>query len=59
MRKCLEAALARVDGRCECSYGDSCYGCLRGYSNQFAHTHLKRGPVQQFLSEVLAQWRSQ
>jgi superfamily II DNA/RNA helicase len=57
MRECLEAALARVDGRCGCGDDDSCYGCLRSYSNQFAHTHLRRGPVRQFLGEMLDLWR--
>lgn len=56
LRACLEAARARVDGACGCGEDDSCYGCLRSYSNQFAHTRLRRGPVHHFLTELLDLW---
>jgi len=60
LRKTLEAAHKRVSGVCKCgveSGGDtSCYGCLRSYRNQFAHQHLKRGPVLRYLDEILAKW---
>ena len=52
---CLKTARTRVDGVCGCGENDSCYGCLRSYSNQFAHTHLRRGPVHHFLTELLEQ----
>ncbi len=38
--KVLDAAKERVRGNCGCS--SSCYGCLRSYRNQFAHTQLNR-----------------
>jgi Helicase conserved C-terminal domain/MrfA Zn-binding domain len=56
-RMTLEAAYRRVEGGCECGEDTSCYGCLRSYRNQFAHTHLKRGPVKQYLSRILAEWK--
>ncbi|MEW6047023.1 MAG: DEAD/DEAH box helicase [Bacillota bacterium] len=56
LRACLEAARARVDGACGCGEDDSCYGCLRNYSNQFAHTRLRRGPVHRFLTELIDLW---
>jgi hypothetical protein len=37
----------------ECGEQDGCYGCLRNYRNQFAHQHLKRGPVMSYLKTVL------
>ncbi|NPV81718.1 MAG: DEAD/DEAH box helicase [Firmicutes bacterium] len=58
MRSAVEAALQRVSGRCGCGYNDSCYGCLRSYSNQFAHTRLRRGPVMTYLDGLLRLWRS-
>ena len=36
----LRAAKERVQGNCGCD--SSCYGCLRSYRNQFAHSHLNR-----------------
>lgn len=53
LRRCLEEARGRVDGRCGCSEDQSCYGCLRSYRNQFAHRHLARGPVLELLNTVL------
>jgi hypothetical protein len=52
-RMSLEAAQRRVGGSCECSEDTSCYGCLRSYRNQFAHTQLRRGHVKRYLVEVL------
>jgi hypothetical protein len=55
----LRAARDRVDGRCGCGGGPegkgetSCYGCLRNYRNQWAHEQLRRGPVLQFLRQLL------
>uniref|UniRef100_A0A7C1J7H9 DUF1998 domain-containing protein n=1 Tax=Ammonifex degensii TaxID=42838 RepID=A0A7C1J7H9_9THEO len=56
MRACLEAAYGRVQGGCGCGENDSCYGCLRNYTNQFAHQKLRRGPVKDFLDQLLAEW---
>jgi len=56
LRDCLEAALARVNGGCGCGENDSCYGCLRSYRNQFAHQHLRRGPVMRYLKTLLELW---
>lgn len=50
----LKAALYRVNGQCGCDWGTSCYGCLRTYSNQFAHQHLQRGPVLDYLASVMS-----
>ena len=36
----LHNARERVRGNCGCD--SSCYGCLRSYRNQFAHSHLNR-----------------
>ena len=57
LRDCLEAALIRVNGGCGCGENDSCYGCLRSYRNQFAHQHLRRGPVMRYLKTLLELWR--
>jgi len=57
LRDCLEAALTRVNGGCGCGENDSCYGCLRSYRNQFAHQHLRRGPVMRYLKTLLELWR--
>ena len=57
LRACLEASLARVHGVCGCGENDSCYGCLRSYRNQFAHQHLKRGHVMQYLKTLLEKWK--
>ena len=51
------AALERVNGSCGCGENDSCYGCLRSYRNQFAHQHLKRGPVMHYLKTLLKKWK--
>ena len=40
LRQALRNALGRVSGDCGCD--SSCYGCLRSYRNQFAHTFLNR-----------------
>ena len=39
-RDIVRAAVKRVEGKCGCD--SSCYGCLRSYRNQFAHSHLDR-----------------
>jgi hypothetical protein len=57
LRACLEAALERVSGDCGCGEDDSCYGCLRSYRNQFAHQHLRRGPVMHYLKTLLEEWK--
>lgn len=56
LRACLEAAQKRVSGNCGCDEDTSCYGCLRSYRNQFAHQHLKRGPVMHYLERILSEW---
>jgi hypothetical protein len=53
LRACLEYAMKRVSGSCGCADITSCYGCLRNYRNQFAHQHLQRGPVRQYLTALL------
>jgi len=57
MHNCLQAACKRVEGGCGCAPSTSCYGCLRHYRNQFAHPHLARGPVHEYLESILRQWR--
>jgi len=57
LHACLEAAFERVNGGCGCGENDSCYGCLRSYRNQFAHQHLKRGPVMYYLKTLLKEWK--
>ena len=52
----LAAAYRRVEGSCDCGEETSCYGCLRSYRNQYAHTNLKRGPVKQYLAKLLSAW---
>ena len=47
----LRNAKARVEGNCGCD--ESCYGCLRGYRNQFAHPYLRRTAALEFLSAAL------
>ncbi len=49
----LREAHQRVGGACGCAETTSCYGCLRSFSNQFAHPNLQRGPVAAYLAEVL------
>jgi hypothetical protein len=56
LRASLEAARQRVVGGCGCDLQASCYGCLRSYRNQFAHRHLKRGEVLQYLEQMLQGW---
>jgi hypothetical protein len=56
LRTTLEAALDRVGGACKCGEDTSCYSCLRSYRNQFAHSHLRRGPVKRYLEEILKKW---
>ena len=58
LHACLTAAMERVNGSCGCGEDDSCYGCLRSYRNQFVHQYLKRGPVVQYLKDLLTNWRS-
>lgn len=53
LTEALRAASHRVSGNCGCSETTSCYGCLRSFSNQFAHPNLQRGPVAAYLTEVL------
>ena len=55
-RQCLQEALRRVSGICGCGDTTSCDGCLRTYTNQFAHANLARGPVAQYLKDALARW---
>lgn len=55
-RGCLAEAKDRVSGKCGCGDDTSCDGCLRSYTNQFAHPHLARGPVAQYLAHALARW---
>jgi len=56
LKSCLIAAKERVSGQCGCDELTSCYGCLRGYRNQFAHHELKRGPVFQYLEKVISEF---
>lgn len=46
-RETLRNAWNRVRGNCGCD--SSCYGCLRSYRNQFAHTFLDRTRAEVFL----------
>ncbi|MDD8020086.1 MAG: DEAD/DEAH box helicase [Acidobacteriota bacterium] len=48
----IESAWERVK-KCTCGEETSCYGCLRGYQNQFCHEQLKRGIVERFLADNL------
>ncbi len=57
LKDCLQAASKRVAGGCGCAPSSSCYGCLRHYRNQFAHPHLERGPVHEYLESVLRKWQ--
>ena len=49
----LKEAKERVKGECGCGSGESCYGCLRSYRNQFAHPDLQRGFALQCLEKAL------
>jgi hypothetical protein len=53
----LEIARKRVGSCSGCGEGSSCYSCLRSYRNQFAHQHLKRGPVLHYLEALLSKWK--
>lgn len=55
-RQVLEISRARVADCRGCAPDTSCYACLRHYANQFAHPKLRRGPVAQFLAEILEAW---
>ncbi len=57
LKACLKAAQKRVSGKCGCDESTSCYGCLRSYRNQFAHQHLRRGPVMHYLETLLSRWK--
>jgi len=52
----LKMSLEKLE-LCNCG-GDerntSCYGCLRNYRNQFCHDQLKRGPVIEFISQIMS-----
>ena len=52
-RQVLRRAKNRVKGECGC--GESCYGCLRSYRNQFAHPHLQRKAALDILEKTLAE----
>jgi hypothetical protein len=56
LKRSLEAALNRVRGACGCDDETSCYGCLRGYRNQFAHQNLRRGQAKKYLEALFASW---
>jgi ATP-dependent helicase YprA (DUF1998 family) len=55
-RQVIEMSRARVADCRGCSPDASCYACLRHYANQFAHPKLRRGPVAEFLAEILEAW---
>lgn len=55
LKECLSIALRRVSGGCGCD--TSCYGCLRGFRNQFAHQYLRRVPVMEYLDGMLSRWQ--
>lgn len=55
-RQCLGEAKRRVSGICGCGEDTSCDGCLRSYTNQFAHARLVRGPVAHYIEEALLRW---
>ena len=49
----LKEAKERVAGECGCGSGESCYGCLRSYRNQFAHPYLRRDFALERLKDAL------
>jgi hypothetical protein len=54
----LEAAFERALEVLSCSCGDSCYGCLRSYSNQWMHARLNHDFVRDGLRQFLmTNWR--
>ena len=55
LKACISMALKRVSGKCGCD--TSCYGCLRGFRNQFAHQNLRRVPVMEYLDLLLSNWQ--
>jgi hypothetical protein len=52
----LQSACKRVSGNCGCEDNTSCYGCLRSFKNQFAHQHLRRGAVKNYLERILSDY---
>jgi hypothetical protein len=56
LKRSIETALSRVSGGCGCDEETSCYGCLRGYRNQFAHPNLRRGQAKKYLGALLSNW---
>jgi ATP-dependent helicase YprA (DUF1998 family) len=52
LQQVLQATLHRVE-HCECGADTSCYACLRNYRNQWCHRELKRGPVADYLRQLL------
>ena len=53
LRGVLENARLKVAGSCGCGEDTSCYGCLRGFENQFYHEILQRGIAYEYLTELL------
>lgn len=49
----LKAAYRRADGHCKCGEETTCYGCLRGYSNQLDHDIMARGMAKEYLEWLL------
>ena len=56
LKRSLETALNRLSGACGCDEETSCYGCLRGYRNQFAHQNLRRGQAKKYLQTLVVGW---
>lgn len=50
----LENARLKVAGSCGCGEDTSCYGCLRGFENQFYHEILQRGIAYEYLTELVS-----
>ncbi|WP_026453391.1 DEAD/DEAH box helicase [Saccharomonospora iraqiensis] len=48
----VPAAMARVAG-CECGEETSCYGCLRGFSNDRYHEELSRHAAMELLEDLV------
>ena len=46
----LNEAKSRVSGACGCD--SSCYGCLRSFRNQFAHSYLNRKQAWEILNQT-------
>lgn len=53
LRGVLENAKMKIAGSCGCGEETSCYGCLRGFENQFYHEILQRGIAHEYLTELL------